>query len=127
MINFNQNQDQDLEVVDGNFQISSGSNDPTAFFNMPPPNQYQNSFHNQNFQTNFRTPNGFSNMNQFNGFSYHSSQGNQDTIVTPNVVQPDAQPSANCNGNCNVCVWSFLCNKAAGKLSSISGLTPKLS
>lgn len=120
MINFNDDDNGDLQIVNGNFSIQSGSNDPTAFFNMNLSNN----------QPNFS--NSPSNAPQFTGgfgsTSFFGSQSNNDQITTPNAPQQQtgaSGPSGQCNGNCGACVWSFLCKKATSGLS-ISGGAPKL-
>lgn len=121
MLNPNPNFDdnyEDIEVVDGNFTISSGSNDPSAFFNMNPSNNQQNFGGGPSFYSH-QVNGGFGSMN----FYGHSSQNDQ--IVTPNVQQAEQGPPQ-CSGNCGACVWSFLCKKASANFSSIGGCAPRL-
>lgn len=117
MINFGDDDNNDLQVVNGNFSIQSGSNDPTAFFNMNPSNN----------QTGFNPSS--SNSPQFTGGfgspNFFGSPSTNDQITTPNAPQQESGPPAQCNGNCGACVWSFLCKKATSGLS-IGGGAPKL-
>lgn len=118
MINFDSDQNnEDLQIVDGNFSISSGSNDPSAFFNMNPTSNQQNFGGSSNYSPHVNG--GFGSMN----FYGNSSQNDQ--INMPNVQQAE-QPPPQCNGNCGACIWSFLCKKAANSFSSIGGLDPRL-
>ncbi|KAK8864936.1 hypothetical protein M9Y10_010463 [Tritrichomonas musculus] len=123
MINFDSDQNSDLQIVDGNFTINSGSNDPSAFFNMNSSNttflNNQTGFNNQSNSPNFTG--GFGSTNFFN------SSNRNDQIVTPNPPPSQATTQGSqCSGNCGACVWSFLCKKAATKLSSLGGCVPKL-
>ena len=117
-------QNDDIQIIDGNFALSSGSNDPSAFFNMNLPNmQYQNN------QPNFGAPS--SNINLTGGIGFNNTFGmptRNDDIIVPNTT-PQGQSmnqGPQCSGNCGACVWSFLCRKATANLTSIGGGVPKL-
>lgn len=118
MINFNDDENNDLQVVDGNFTIQSGSNDPTAFFNMNPSGANQSNFGNA-------TPNSPHFTGGFGSSNFFGSQSGNDQINVPNAQQQNEGPPAQCNGNCGACIWSFLCKKATSSLS-IGGGAPKL-
>ncbi|KAK8885028.1 hypothetical protein M9Y10_044156 [Tritrichomonas musculus] len=122
MINFDSDQNNDLQVVNGNFTISSGSNDPSAFFNMNPSNMK-----NQNNQPNFDNQTNSHNFTGgFGSTNFFGSSNRNDQIVTPNQSPQAPNQGPQCSGNCGACVWSFLCKKATANLSSIGGSVPKL-
>ena len=120
MINFDSDQNNDLQVVNGNFSIQSGANDPSAFFNMNPSFQ-MNQQNIYNSAPSFNITGGFGQANFFGGQNH-----NNDQIVTPAGPAPQASQGPQCSGNCGACVWSFLCKKATANLTSIGGSAPKL-
>lgn len=125
MLNFDQDQyNDDLQVVNGNFTISSGANDSSAFFNMNPSDTNNNN--KQSFGSN-----SFHSPHMTGGFgprSYFSNPSRNDQIVTPNAPPPttNTNQGSKCSGNCGACVWSFLCKKATTNFASIGCSAPKL-
>lgn len=113
MLNFDSDQNNDdLQIVDDNFSISSGYNDPSAFFNMNP----QNNFNSSSSYTS-HINGGISSLN-CNRYSHN------DQNVTPTAPQQDSGPK--CDKNCGACIWSFLCKKTSSNYSSIGVSAPKL-
>ena len=114
---------EELQVVNGRFTVDSGSQDPSAFFNMG--NNYIHNPYN----------NGDDDQNQFNanigGFGnnfFGNSRQDQINLSNPPPApapQPMQQPQ--CHGNCGACMWSFLCKSASKNFAAIGSGVLKLS
>ena len=105
--------EDDFQIVNGEFTISEQT-DNDAFFNLINNSQNQTTQNSTNF-TQIGNPSGF-----------HYSGTSKTTQFTPSPTAVSQGAPSTCAGQCDSCVWSFLCNTATKGMSSPSGSAFKL-
>lgn len=111
MIRTDIEKDNDEQEYDGTFVVNA--DDDTAFFHLDMGNSY--TFGNSNQQSG--TMGGF----------VRNEWSERNTTIAGSTRQT-TDPSANCNRQCDSCMFSFLCKSSLKGLSSLGGTNfiPKL-
>ncbi len=119
MIKTDPYQDDDFEIVDGNFTIDTDANDQNIFLNLNTNKKDSNAFvFEKGNTTDLSYANPFFGQNARKG-----TRNERSAIVTPNVQQPKT-----CTGNCDSCIFGFMCQSLKKNFTSLSGgVLPKLS
>ena len=105
--------DDDVQIVNGTFQIPDQT-DNDAFFNLIPNPQEK------------RKQNSVNSSNIANPSAFHYTGTSKSNQFTPSPAAVSQGAPSSCAGQCNSCVWSFLCNAATKGMSSPAGTPFKL-